>query len=445
MRRAALLGLALAAAGPALGQGASRGCDEDVPWAGTGFGTSDLSLGMVAFDLRDEVAPGGRVAARFRLSAEGPVRIEAEALGEGDPYLTLLDATGAELGADDDGGGGLSARLEAVLPPGTYCAVVGGWDEAPMPVDLRISDPATPALTAGLGGVAGLAALLGGGAAPPADRPGPVVAAPGTSSPADLPADLPADGEAPFGAAGCAPGDARIGWGAVDRARLRDPGSGLAGTAPVTASPRYGFDLAEAAELTVTAEGLGDPYLRLFDADGALLAENDDADSLNSRIELLDPLPPGAYCLAVQDLQADNAVTVAMTLRDPAEARLRRVRAGETPPLPSDAIGAVELGELGGRLAAEVGAGAEAAWVSFAVAEGGLVTIEAAGAELDPAIALFDLQGRRLGRNDDGPVGLDSLMALRLGPGDYWLAVTLVGEGGAGPVRVTAERWLPAE
>ena len=49
----------------------------------------------------------------------------------------------------------------------------------------------------------------------------------------------------------------------------------------------------------VTGEGLGDPYLRLYDSNGVLLDENDDYSGLNSAINGFQPTSTGQYYLGV--------------------------------------------------------------------------------------------------------------------------------------------------
>ena len=50
---------------------------------------------------------------------------------------------------------------------------------------------------------------------------------------------------------------------------------------------------------SVTGEGLGDPYLRLYDSNGVLLDENDDYSGLNSAINGFQPTSTGQYYLGV--------------------------------------------------------------------------------------------------------------------------------------------------
>lgn len=60
-------------------------------------------------------------AARYelKLSRRTPVVIDMRST-DFDPYLILLDANGNQIATDDDGGGGLNARIQRTLGPGAY-------------------------------------------------------------------------------------------------------------------------------------------------------------------------------------------------------------------------------------------------------------------------------------------------------------------------------------
>ena len=181
-----------------------------------------------------------------------------------------------------------------------------------------------------------------------------------------------------------------------------------------------------------------------------MLAENDDADGTNSRVDVPEALAAGRYCLEMEDLNGDaNAVRVTLSPFDAAADRLRRIDAAEFSPLADDDVPVRDLGELGASAVIDVAASDAASWLRFDVPEEGVVAIEAVGqggeTVVDPAVVLFDRVGRRVGENDDGTDGLDSLLVRRVRAGSYLMAVRLASGGGdAGNVRVLFERYVPA-
>ena len=191
----------------------------------------------------------------------------------------------------------------------------------------------------------------------------------------------------------------------------------------------------------------GDPLIRILDADYVVLAENDDAEGLDSRIELPDPLPAGDYCIEVEDLNGEgNEIAVALSPFDPAVDRTRRLALAEFAPTAADGVEVSDLGALTGSILEEMEMREGARWFAFDLPEGGLVVTEAIGDGADPIVTLFDRAGRRIGENDDGPGGFDSQLVTRLAPGRYTLAVRLAGGGfGSGAVRVLMERFVPAD
>ena len=199
--------------------------------------------------------------------------------------------------------------------------------------------------------------------------------------------------------------------------------------------------------MTITARGdLADPRISLLDAGGAVLAENDDAGGLDSRIDTARPLPEGEYCIALDDLNA-SAEPIAVALRrfDPAADRAARIGTLALAPAASDDVAVTELGVLDSALTASMEAGPAARWFAFDLEAGGLLVVEAVAVdgEADPVVSLFDRVGREVAANDDGPSGLDSFLVHRALPGRYLLGVRTYDDG-PGEVRILAERYVPA-
>ncbi|MEM7487616.1 MAG: ABC transporter substrate-binding protein [Pseudomonadota bacterium] len=406
MRRYAILATTFLAS-PALAQAEAPFCggiSAVGEWVGGSEAASDVATAPAAFQADGMVPIAGHLVRLFHLSEAADIRAEVAAEPAGDPYISIYDRAGTEVGADDDSGGDFAARVEMTLPAGTYCLAARSYESGVTQVAVRIGRAEHEAMTAG------------GDTVPPArvDLP---------TGPGCFSAETPSLG--------------------TDL----EPG-GLEATATGNAGeqPAYGFDLAAPATLSILATSeLGDPLITLLAEDGTELAENDDFDGLNSRIDLIDPLPAGSYCIEVEDLNgAANAITVSLQDYDAAAARARRIAAAEIAPGPGDPAEIVELGDLTTLLLTDVTASADAIWLRFDAPQGGLLLAEARGDGADPVITLFDRVGRQVGYNDDGPNGLDSQLAARLFPGSYLMAVRLVDEGEA-RISVALERFVPAE
>ena len=367
-------------------------------WAGGDAPGSDLAGLADALDLDGSVPADGALARFFTLGARTDVRLEAVPRSEGDPVLSVFDAGGRAVANDDDGGGDLAARVEVTLDPGTYCLAATAYGDAPVEVALRL-------------GRAGHAPLAGDG----------------------------------LGRLECEAEDlAPIGDAPLDAEAL---GTGLRVGASTAERPAWGFALAEAVPLTITAESAaGDPVIVLRDASGAVFAENDDADGTDSRIDLPTGLGPGDYCIEVDDLNGPgHRVEIGLSRFDAAAERRRLIAAGELLPLPEDEVEVRGLGTVQASLIADVALSGEAVWASFEVPADGVLAIEAIGQGVDPAIVLFDGVGRRLDENDDGPDGrLDSLLLRRVRAGRYTVAVCPASPGAVGHARLLLERFEPA-
>ena len=131
--------------------------------------------------------------------------------------------------------------------------------------------------------------------------------------------------------------------GPIDAATLAD---GLSAEGSAADRPAWTFDLADPSPIVVTARSVeGDPLIRLRDEAGAILGENDDADGLNSRIDVATPLAPGRYCIEVEDLrEGASPIAVALTALDPVAERRRRIDALEIAPVSTDAVEVTDLG-----------------------------------------------------------------------------------------------------
>ncbi|CTQ50137.1 hypothetical protein [Jannaschia donghaensis] len=401
--------LALAAAAPAYAQAPICGGISVVgDWVGGDEAASDLAAADEVFDADGQVPIAGHLVRMFTLSDQTDVRIEVSAVPSGDPYISVYAADGTEVAADDDSGDDFASRITSSLPAGTYCLAARSYESGITDVSVRI----------------GTAAAFGD------DTP-----APAPSTPAITPET------AGTGAACFEPGMARLGNGLG----LSDLTGDMSANLTVEEVPALGFSLTEPSPISVFADSeTGDPLIRLLDARGTVLGENDDHDGLNARIDMTQTLQPGDYCIEIEDLNGTgNAMDVGVEAFDPAADRLRRLNAAEFAPTAADSVTVTDLGALETAMLRDVAASGDTVWFSFDLPSGGLVLTEAIGNGTDPAVTLFDRVGRRIGENDDGPDGLDSFLATRLLPGRYTLGVRLIDDS-EGSVRLLLERYVPA-
>jgi hypothetical protein len=400
---------------PAVAQGVScGGVGDGAPWLGQTRAASDIATAGAALSLDGlQVQPGTRVAALFTLSAPMQVRLEAAPTDPfGDTIVELFDATGRLVVLDDDSGGGLASRAEPELAPGDYCVAVTGYAGAGVTADLQVSRLEMASLTPGLaGGFAGT------------------------------------EGMPPFvGVQPCLPQTAAtpLGQGPID-AQLAQ---GVSASNTIAGAPYYRFTLASPQSLSIRAENpSADPYIYVFDGAGTLLAENDDYDSLNSRIDFTRPLAPGDYCIAMRSLSdPDLPVTVTVSGFDARAVLSEQYGAGEVPP-PLDGSWPVEnLGLLPPQVTRDWRVpGEQAQWFSIEVPTAGLVLVTADEvSDSDPVITLFDAAGNMVGMNDDANGTLNSQLAVPVQPGRYMLAVRQYSPSYQGVIRIGVGRYVPA-
>ncbi len=398
--------LGLGAAAPAFAQDANLcgGAGANGQWAGGSPEASDLSTVGAALDVLSLVPRGGDAVTLFSVSQPTEVRLEAQGQGGGDPVIEIVDANGVYVTSDDDSGGNSASRAEIFLEPGEYCMATSSFGGGIMMAEIRVGRTEHEPLTAGFGGGGGVAESCTAETAAQELVSGPL--------------DVRLDG--PVTASGSAAGQ-----------------------------PFYRFTLNVATPISITAENQSaDPVLSLYDENGNLLAENDDFSGLNSRIDFPEPLAAGVYCIGVRALSDENAPIEVEVIRYDEQAVLAATydMAEAAPPL--DGSHPVEnLGSFDTRLRKDVRVADAAVWFQFEMPEGGLALIEAVGdVNADPVLSLFDDLGRPVSTNDDYGTGLDSLLAERLLPGTYILAVSQFSGSTdtPGTVRLIMERYVPA-
>ncbi len=188
------------------------------------------------------------------------------------------------------------------------------------------------------------------------------------------------------------------------------------------------FNASEGDEVTVTMEAEDiDPYLVLFGASGALVAQNDDADGLNSQIADFEVPADGTYfILATTFSNRNNSL-----IESSDELAFTLTVEGNTQPASESEDGfsyysyTTTIGETLELIIDEV---QPAYFVTFEGAEGDELTINAPSEdnELDTLMMLFDASGKRFAVDDDsGEESLASMIETELPiDGLYFLVVT---------------------
>ena len=416
--RPAAAALALAAfALPAAAQEVwCGGVGTGAPWLGGARATSDIAIARAPLSLSGlNVAAGTRGVALFTLSQPGEFRVEAAPATEfGDTVLEVFDAQGNLIVTDDDSGGMLASRAELPLQAGDYCLAVTGYAGAAVTADLQVSRLDMPALTQGLFG-----GFVGTEGFPMFVGVQPCLA------------DTPAT---------------PLGQGPIDGMLAQ---GGVSATNTIAGVPYYRFTLASPQPVTIRAENpSADPYIYLFDGQGTLLAENDDYDSLNSRIDFTQPLQPGSYCIAMRALSDPNLpVTVRVAGFDARAAAAEAYASGEAAPPLDGSYPVTPLGVVGRGLTQDVTVpGRLAQWFVVEVPEYSLLLINADEVrDSDPVLSVFDEFGRNLGFNDDANGTLNSELTVRTPPGRYLIALTQYSDRYQGMIRLGVQRFVPAQ
>ena len=388
-------------------------------WIGGTPEASDISTATAALVLNAVPVPqDGNAVAYFSVSAATDVRLEAQPLPGGDSVIELYDANGALVVTDDDSGGGLASRAEVMLQPGEYCLATRGFAGRGLSADLSVGLLDHETITAGLsGGFFGGGGALGGG--------GPLFVGVDPCLP-----DTPAQ---------------NLAEGAIDGI-LQNGGVSAVNT--ITGAPYYRFTLNQPTPVSIRAENpSADPYIYIFDGNGNLLAENDDYQSLNSRIDFTTPLQPGTYCIGMRALSNPNVPVTVSVLAFDANAALNELYAsGEAAPPLDGSYPIIDLGSLPARSVRDGQiSGTNATWYSFEVPESGALVIDAVEVtDSDPLIILYNDLGAEIAFNDDSNGTLNSQIVARVNPGRYLLAVRQYSDNYQGIIRIATERYVPA-
>ena len=327
----------------------------------------------------------------FSLDERQAVTIRLDSI-DADPYLYLLDEAGGVIEFDDDGGAGLNSRIDRVLPAGRYYALATTF---------------TP-------GETGQFALLieivetGSGGLCAAESLGPVTETTWTS------------GE----------------WTPHDCEAEQHPGS---------YADIHSFTLDADLDITIDLESDADVYLFLTDANGSLIAWNDDGgDGHDARIQRRLPAGEyqivattfvsrerGRYWLSIAPLGNDQGC--GYDLADEPEIRLREIGVGI-----QNGSWADDYDICAGFPARRVGTSVDA--YSFVLPLPGFVTISLESDEADTYMFLTDSDGKVLVSDDDGGDGTNSRIHTWLPAGEYIIEATTYEPGECCAYRLTVDR-----
>ena len=383
-------------------------------WIGGSPETSDISTATAPLTLNGLAIPeSGSAVAYFRLGAATDVRLEARPLPGGDSVIELYDAAGSLVVTDDDSGGSFASRAEISLQPGDYCLATRGYAGSALGADVRVGllehEPITDGLAGGFFGDGGGPFFVG--------------IDPCTAETLAIPL-------------GSGPIDGMLGAG------------GVSSTNTITGAPYYRFSLGSPQAISVRAENpSADPYIYVFDGDGNLLAENDDYDSLNSRIDFTAALQPGNYCIGIRALSDPNLpVTVSVLGYDARAALAELYASGDAAPPLDGSFPVIDLGVLPGRSVRDQQiSGGLAVWFAFDVPEAGAIVIDAVEVtDSDPVLILYNDIGQEIAFNDDFGGTLNSQIVARVNAGRYLLAVRQCSDFFQGIIRIATERYVPA-
>lgn len=398
---------------PALAQEAPRICGAaQVAWLAGDEAGQDISASQAALSATVQVAGGQPGIVAFRSSADSQtLRVEART-ADGDPVISLLTEDGDVIAENDDTPDSLNSRLETAVGPGVYCVSVRSVGDGDMAATVQVSRPEQ-------------AALL----------------------------DEESDGDTGSQIAACTPDTpaAPLAEGAIDERLDQGP---VSTRQDGTRVGYYRFTLSQAAPLTLRASSPTlDPYLKLFDAQGTLIGENDDADGLNARLDFVSTLAAGDYCIGAATLSSEaGELTVSAEKLDPQSFLRNAYRKGELNP-PVDGSYPVQALDLTQQKQTVVLHDGAAQWLGFDLDRPTVVVVSAYGSLVgaDPKLVLFAASGALEAENDDVDGGTNARVGpVLLQPGRYHLGVVDVSrnDGSSGPIRpigLLFERFLRAE
>ena len=294
-----------------------------------------------------------------------------------DSYLTLLDASGTVVQANDDREGSIDSRIVADLVPGSYCLAV-------------------EALGGGSGGAFQLSA---------SDQ-------------------IDDSSTSPFAMAACSAPDLTAPLG-VDPA----PGFGTHSVeAEVAPNSRRDWTFSVAEGTSVRFEARSDAFdtiLTVYDGSGTVVGQNDDGPSGTDSLLSL-PLGAGDYCVTVEGfIGSGGPAQLVVAEVGAAISENPTAEMGEVVPEPGSGIAIEDLGQLDDMLQSNAPVEEATKWLAFSLDRAGEVTVNGVSAGSGFVLRLFAEDGTRLGAAE-GLAGLTpAKLVASLAPGRYLVAMTL--------------------
>ena len=332
---------------------------------------NSIAPGMGTQSVPVSIARNSRSDWRIEVTAPTEIQVDAKSTWF-DTVLTLVDANGNVVVENDDGPLNTDSRITRTLQPGSYCLAVAGYGGDGGEGELVISDSPEP---------------------DPVDS-GTV---PGCSDPT-ITSDL---------------------------GTTIDTGTGIVSipaNIPANTRQDWRMDVAEEVQLRMDANSnIMDTVLKLYDANGALIEENDDNPNgvgTNSRIERT--LSPGSYCVSMEGF-AGGEGTGELSLLVLGEAG-SGTASGQALPEP-DAI--EDLGTLTTVLQSSAMVEDQTRWLSFTVSEPTGVRVDAVSASGGFTLRLLNESGEMLDVAE-GYSGLTpTTLRTNLEPGKYIVAMSM--------------------
>ena len=203
-------------------------------------------------------------------------------------------------------------------------------------------------------------------------------------------------------------------------------------------------------QASANAQSMGsslDGRLRIFDAHGNQIADNDNANGLDPAVSFV-ATAPGIYYVGVSGSANDAYdpnTTDSGTVGSTGNYQLKVLVTG-APPVSHEveANGSLALANtiaIGSSVPAAIGAAGDVDFYTFTIEAGGRLTLTAtpdAGSTLQPQLTLYNVDQQPLLTSDGTPGATTALIQQHLPPGTYYLKVTSAVPGGIGAYHLSS-------
>lgn len=367
-----------------------------------GGDSAGAQLNGVAQPWMLDLRASGPLGRMFRLSEPATVRLETQTKNKGDPLLHLLDAAGETIAESDDAAGTYNAQIVTHLEAGDYCIVAE---------DMRNRMDLT--LLVGL---------------------------------EDHDSVLEASELA------CGPQTQAQDLGDKDLAAVLAAGP-FTYQSDASRNGYVKFKVVEGGPLSLRAtagDGI-DPMMALFDASGTQIADNNDADGVNARLDFVNGLPSGSYCVGIRSAApADGQIAFSAQVLDIDSYKRTAYERGDLAPVDgSYPVGKLAFNRPHGEIILQ---GNAVTWMEFDLQDRSIVSLRTLGTPsgADTMLSLFDGTGELMVQVDDTDSSRNATIApMVLQKGRYLVALSdraSSSQLGAPlrPVVLLAERYVRA-